>query len=378
MAAIRERKRADGTVAYNVVYIHGGRQTSATFDNPNAAEEFLDTVRLLGADRAMAAFGITPTARAVRKASVGTVSDWVARYIACRSGVAKSTIYDYEAILRNDIKPHLIGAIALELLTRDDVVLWVQGMSHLSGKTVTNKHGLLSAALNAAVRAEVIPANPAVGIRLPRTVKSEMVFLTRGEYALLLLGFTERWRPMIEFMVASGVRFGELSALKPSDVDRGAGTVRISRARKRTYEKGAQYQVGPTKTQRSVRTINVPKAVLDKLDYSGEWLFTNTRGGPVELSGWRTNVWYKSVKRAQALGLKKSPRVHDCRHTCAKWMVDGGVPMPVVQAHLGHENIQTTINMYFHVDRANFESAAQVMERALSGEAASPTPDPLP
>lgn len=381
MASIRSRKRADGTSAYAVLYSYAGQQTSATFDSRHSAEEFKSSVELLGAERAMKAFGITPTVRAVKKTSKITVAQWVTNYIASRSGVAKSTLYDYETILRNDITPHPIGQIPVELLTRGDVVGWVQGMSHLSGKTVINKHGLLSAALNLAVRSEIIPSNPAVGVRLPRTEKAEMVFLTKPEFAQLLKGFTEYWQPMIEFMVLSGARFGEISALKPSDVDRVNGTVRISRARKRTYEKGALYQVGPTKTQRSVRTINVVTGLLDKLNYDGEWLFTNTHGRPVELSSWRTNVWYKSVQRAQDLGLQKKPRVHDMRHTCASWMIARGVPLPVIQQHLGHESIATTVNLYGHLDRTQSAAAAAAIGADLYGtdaEDASPEPDQQP
>jgi integrase len=365
MASIRVRKRADGSTAYNVVYIYDKRQTSVTFDTQPDAEQFLSSVQLLGADRAMKAFGIAPTARAAASMSGVTVAGWVATYIASRTGVAKSTLYDYKAILRNDITPAL-GAIPLEMLGRDDVVGWVQGMSG-SGKTIANKHGLLSAALNAAVRADLIPANPAVGVRMPRSEKPEMVFLTRDEFTALLAGFMERWRPMIEFLVLSGVRFGELSALKPSDVDLAAGTVRISRARKRTYEKGANYQIGPTKTVRSVRTINVTPTVLEKLDHTGEWLFTNTRGGPVKLSSWRTNVWYPSVARAQAAGLKKQPRVHDLRHTCASWMIAKGVSLPVIQRHLGHESISTSVNLYGHLDRSQSASAAALIGDDLYG-----------
>jgi len=382
MASIRTRTRADGSIGYNVVYIHDGRQTSVTFDSEHSATEFLGSVKLLGSDRAMKAFGIAPTIRATKaKPSGATVADWVASYIASRTGVAKSTVYDYEAVLRNDITPHPIGSIPLELLRRDDVVAWVQGMT-TSGKTVVNKHGLLSASLNAAVRAELIPSNPAVGIRLPRSEKAEMVFLTRDEFAQLLAGFTERWRPLVEFMALSGARFGEISALRPADVDRENYTVRIARARKRTYEKGANYEVGPTKTKRSERVINVHRGVLDKLDYDSEWLFTNTRGGPLLLPGWRTNVWYKSVARAQALGLKKAPRVHDMRHTCASWMIQAGVPLPVVQAHLGHESISTTVNLYSHLDRLSHASAAELIGAGLYGPGpdASPTPGrpPMP
>jgi integrase len=375
VASIRIRGRSDGTTAYNVVYVMDGRQTSVTFDSQAAADEFLGSIKLLGADRAMKAFGIAPTVRAIKQKPSGvTVADWVATYITSRSGVAKSTIYDYEAILRNDIRPHTIGGIPLELLARGDVVAWVNAMT-TSGKTIANKHGLLSAALNAAVRAELIPSNPAVGIRLPRSEKPEMVFLTKEEFAQLQAGFTDWWQPLLEFMVLSGCRFGEISALKPSDVDRQACTVRVARARKRTYEKGAMYEVGPTKTQRSERVINVHRSALDRLDYSGEWLFTTKGGKPVLVTSWRTNVWYKSVKRAQDKhGLLKAPRIHDMRHTCASWMIQAGVPLPVVQAHLGHESIATTVNLYAHIDRTSHASAAELIGAGLYGADAADTP----
>jgi integrase len=374
MASIRSRKRSDGTTAHSVLYVHAGQQTSVTFDTEHAATEFRDSINLLGSDRAMAAFGVTPTVRAAARISGLTVADWVAKYIATRSGVAKSTLYDYEMYLRNDIAP-TIGAIPLELLTHADVAGWVQSMKGAAGKTIANKHGLLSAALNAAVRAELIPSNPAAGTRLPRTERPDMVFLTRPEFTCLLAGFTDRWVPLIEFLALSGARFGEVSALKPSDVDREAGTVRIARARKRTYIKGAMYEVGPTKTKRSERTINLTQTVLDKLDYSGEWLFTNTRGGPLQLSGWRTNVWYKSVARAQDLGLKKKPRVHDLRHTCASWMIARGVPLPVIQLHLGHESISTTVNLYGHLDRSQAAAAAELIGADLYAPALDVSPE---
>jgi integrase len=376
MASIRERKRADGTVAYNVVYVHNKQQTSVTFDSEHSANEFLGSIKLLGAARAMAAFGIAPTVRAVKQKPSGvTVADWVATYIAGRSGVAKSTIYDYEAILRNDIRPHTIGGIPLELLVRGDVVGWVNGMT-ASGKTIANKHGLLSASLNAAVAAELIPSNPAAGTRLPRTERPDMTFLTRAEFAQLMAGFTERWQPLLEFMVLSGARFGEISALKPSDVDRQGSTVRIARARKRTYEKGAMYEVGPTKTKRSERVINVTRTVLDKLDYGNEWLFTNTKGGPLLLAGWRANVWYPSVARACEEGLQKRPRIHDMRHTCASWMIAKGIPLPVIQQHLGHESISTTVNLYGHLDRSQAAAAADLIGADLYESATSPPDHP--
>lgn len=367
MASIRTRKRADGTTASAVLYQVDNTQTSATFDTVKGAEDFRDAVNTIGAEKAMLAWGIGQTQRAAKKLSGLTVSGWCEAYIKSRTGIAKSTTYDYESYLRNDITP-TIGAIPLELLGRDDISTWVQQMTG-SGKTIANKHGFVSAALNAAIQAGHIAANPAAGTRLPRTERPEMVFLTHAEFGQLCQGFAERWHPLLEFMVTSGARFGEIAALRPSDIDRERRTASIARAWKRTYEKGGDsYELGVPKTARSVRTINVAASILDTLDYERDWLFTNTRGGPLKVVGWRTNVWYPSVTRARDLGLKKKPRIHDMRHTCASWMIGQGVPLPVIQRHLGHESITTTVDLYGHMDRKDAEAAAVAIAAALRPE----------
>jgi integrase len=88
-----------------------------------------------------------------------------------------------------------------------------------------------------------------------------MAFLTSDEYQLLKTAFTERWHPFLDFLVASGCRFSEATALTPADVDAVNGTVRIAKAWKRT-ETG--YEMGQPKTRRSVRTINVPTSVAGR------------------------------------------------------------------------------------------------------------------
>ncbi len=368
-ASIRTRRRADGSTAYAVLYQIDGTQTSATFDDEQAAQDFRNAIKTLGPQRAMLAWGIAPTTTLAKKISGPTVAEWVDKHIDALSGVARSTLYDYRAYLRNDITPAL-GAIPLALLAPADVAAWVEAMAKAgsSGKTIQNNHGFLASALNTAVAAGHIPANPAAGTRLPRTERPEMIFLTQEEFRQLRTGFTDRWLPLLDFMVASGARFGEIAALRPSDVDRQRGTVHIGRAWKRTYVKGDGYELGAPKTKKSVRTISVAPAILDGMDYSREYLFVNSRGGPLRVAGWRANVWYPSVDRAQKKeeGLKKAPRIHDMRHTCASWMIAAGVPLPVIQRHLGHESIATTVNLYGHLDRKESDAAAAVMAAALA------------
>jgi integrase len=263
-----------------------------------------------------------------------------------------------------------LADIPLTALTRDDVARWIAGMETdgASGKTIANKHGFLAGALNAAVRDGKLKGNPCDGNRLPRWDREEMVFLERDEFRQLLAAVPEYWRPLVEFLVSSGARWSEATALKPAAVDLAAGTVRISKAWK-TGDGG--YTLGVPKTKMSVRTINVPKRVLEQLDLSGEWVFTNSgRGragdtGPVRIHSFNPNVWTPAVKRAKADGLRKKPRVHDLRHTCASWLIQAGRPLPAVQAHLGHESITTTVQVYGHLDRSSGQGNADAIDAML-------------
>lgn len=377
MAWIKERNRAGGKTSVVVLYeLPDGTQTSATFytgnldDDRREAHEFKTAVNTIGAEKAMKAWGINPSKRSISspKSKAPTVAAWLQTYIDTRTGVTKSTLFDYRSYLKNDIEP-VLGKIPIDLLTDEDIAGWVQGLAErkLAGKTIANRHGFLSAALNTAVPKH-IPANPAIGTRIPRTERKEMCFLTHDEFDLLLNCIDERWQPMVRFMVASGCRLGELTALRPADVDRVSRRVWIGRGWKRTYEKGHGYEIGATKTKKADRPVVIDRDVLDALDYSGEWLFANPDGSPVVHVVWRKNVWYPAIQKAQKLGLMKKPRIHDIRHTCASWMIAGGADMYAVQRHLGHESIQTTINNYTHLDARQAEAAADIIGRALRRE----------
>jgi integrase len=147
------------------------------------------------------------------------------------------------------------------------------------------------------------------------------------------------------------------------------GTVDIRRAWR--YVAGEGYQLGPPKTRRSTRTIDVAATTLVKFDLTGDWVFTNSgRGGhgddgPVRTYNFNSNVWVPALVRAKEAGLTKRPRVHDLRHTNASWLIQAGVPLPVIQRHLGHQSIQTTVDRYGHLDRRSSRVVADVVGKAL-------------
>lgn len=378
MASIRKQPRVDGSIAYRVYFRHNGRQTCYTFDDSagpgtgsRMAETFCTAVNQLGAKAAIALHRIE---RAPRAEPTGTVTDWVSEYIEHLTGARPRTIGQYRAYLANDIAP-VIGSIALGDLSDRDVARWIKAMTS-SPKTIANKQRFLSGALKAAVKAGKIGANPAAGAPIPRGVKRGKVFLSRKQYGALLDAVTEPWRPLVGFLVASGCRWSEATMLYPTDVNRDEGSVRIWQSW--NYEPGVGYVPGPTKTLRSERTINVPKVVLDELDYTGEYLFTNPgsgaggpsrkrpgAGGPVRQKNFHRNVWLPACERAK---LNPRPRIHDLRHTYASWMIQAGIPLPVIQQQLGHESIQTTVDVYGHLDRRSAQAAADVMGEMLLPE----------
>ena len=371
MASLRRGTRRDGSTYVQVLYRLNGKQSSTSFEDLASATKFQKLVEKFGPAKALETLGTDPEFSAI------TVGEWIGHHIDHLTGLTKSSLYDYRSYLKNDIDQAL-GDLPLTSLSRDDIARWMQGLSEkgASGKTIANKHGFLSSALNAAVRAGRILSNPAAGQRLPTSQRQEMVCLSQEDFVRLRGNIPEFWLPLVEFLVASGCRWGEATALQPSDVDRVNNTLRITRAWKRTYDRGG-YEIGPPKTKKSVRTINVPQTVLDKLDYSNKWIFLNKAGRPVKGNGFHDRVWRPAVERTWPSVDEEGnritdksvqtlrPRIHDLRHTCASWMVLAGVPLPVVQQHLGHESINTTIQLYAHIDRRSMEAAADAIGRAL-------------
>ncbi|MDX1888864.1 tyrosine-type recombinase/integrase [Mycolicibacterium sp. 050158] len=371
MAWVKARQRKDGSVYFCVYFRELNHttgqtaQTSLSWDNPNDAEHCRSLIDQVGPEKAREILRIVQT-----PGQVQTVRQFLLKHIDHLTGVEQGTLARYRSYVRNDIGPAL-GDIPLTALTRDHVARWIAAMAAdgKSGKTVANKHGFLAGALNVAVRDGHLKSNPCDGNRLPRWDREDMTFLEPTEFQLLLAHVTEYWRPLVEFLVASGARWSEATALKPADVDRVAGTVRIRRA----WKTGAGgYTLGVPKTKKSVRTINVAAATLEHLDYTGEWLFTNSGRGrhgdvnaPVRIHSFNPNVWTPAVARARAAGLTKKPRVHDLRHTCASWLIQSGRPLPAVQQHLGHESIQTTVGVYGHLDRSSGRDNADVIGRML-------------
>ena len=360
MASIRERRRSDGTRSFALLWRdpETGRQTSLTYDDERDARVAKELIEAAGGHAAEAA----RIAEAIKKPGP-TVLEAMTEHIDLLTGVGADTRSHYQQQLKTHIAP-VIGAYPVSGLTYRHVAGWVRTMTAkgMAPKTIANVHGLLSAAMTTAMRLGYRTDNPCVGVELPKSVAThdEMTVLTRDEFGLLLSKVSPHYQPLVLTLLATGLRWGEATALTAGDVDLSArpAAIRVTKAWKRDADR--RWYVGPPKTKRARRTVSLPDDLVDVLlplvaaRAPNQLLFTNTVGSQLSSSRFWTTTWTPALDAAcnprltdgspdpDSPRLTKRPRVHDLRHTHASWMIAAGTDLFVLQRRLGHESITTT------------------------------------
>jgi integrase len=106
------------------------------------------------------------------------------------------------------------------------------------------------------------------------------------------------------------------------------------------------------------------------------YVFPNQVGGHLWHGSFNTRVWQPAIRNAMdaetcaELGLatiKRAPTIHDMRHTHASWLIAQGIPLPYIQARLGHESITTTVNTYGHLVADAHDQMASAIAGTLAG-----------
>lgn len=363
-----------GRTVYRVNFrlVPGGNVTTETFDDYDSAMRFSRLVDQVGGRKAREA----RDAASQPRWNAMTVGDAVDRYIAAaESSATPGTVRTYRQIAETKIKPAL-GSIPLDVLTRTDVESWIgywrrqtitRGKTKgrpMSGKSLKNMHGLLSAALQRQVQDGALDRNVAYGIRIPQdAVHEEMVFLRGAEVQQIIDAADPFYRPLIAFLYFTGMRYGEAVALTPADFDLDAAppTVRVTKAWK---QGDGGYYLGQPKTRMSRRTIELPPAIIPMIrdlvegKSAGDLVFTSKTGLMLKSGTFHSKGWQPAVARAN---LRSRPRVHDLRHSHASELIGAGVPLPVVQRRLGHESVSTTVGVYGHLaSDAGVQAAAAI------------------
>ena len=176
--------------------------------------------------------------------------------------------------------------------------------------------------LEAAIQAGALLRNPAAGIRVPRSRRREMRFLSAVEVERLAEAVVPPYGLLVRFAAYTGLRAGELVALRVGRLDLLRGTVRVVES---ASEVGGRLVFGSTKTY-AERTVRLPRFLRDDLaahlagrprDPDG-FVFTAARGGPLRHNNFYQRIFCPALTRA---GLPAQVRFHDLRHTCAALLI---------------------------------------------------------
>jgi integrase len=311
-----------------------------------------------------------------------TVAEWLDEWldeIKATDGTRPQTLNWYRWLVRDHIVP-TIGHIRLDRLRPGDVrhLLATLVKAETGNVTVRQAHALVRNALGDAERLELVPRNVARAVRPPAATRRRRRALTQAEARRLLDRAAEhRLHAFLVLAVTTGLRRGELLALRWSDIDVKQATVRVERT---LFRLNGRLVFGEPKSDAGTRTVPVPPVTLRALqlhmqrqaeerDKAGRrWteldlVFPSTLGTAMEPTN--VNRWFRDLRDSAGLPWV---RIHDLRHACATFMLAAGADLRTIMETLGHSQISVTADLYAHVLPPAQRAASDAAEAGLFGE----------
>lgn len=345
MAYIRERRLKDGTIRFYARYLgtDGSYHEQGGFSSRRDAEK---AAARLEVDAGRGEWASPAASRA-------TFADYVEKwYWPTTAHLEVSTRAAYRYYLDKHFIPRF-GRLPMRRITPAVVQSWVNdaSASKLSARSVVKYHKLLHRIFARAVIDRVVPFNPCSHNELPKVVVKPKEIITVEQFEAILNGVSERYRMMVLLAIETGLRWGELIALRPVDVSFTTRTVTVRRtvvevARKNSPS-GERCFIKDYPKDDEQRRVQIEKATCGKLREhmvaygvrDTDLLFTSVADTPISRNNFRTKVWLPAV---QAADLGRNVTFHNLRAAHASWLLAGGADIVVVQERLGHRLITTT------------------------------------
>lgn len=269
----------------------------------------------------------------------------------------------------------------------------------LSAKTALNYYGCLSAMLAAAVRMGYLEYNPMDRVQRPRQKKNHKRMLAEEDALQLIRALNDLpqedrcYRIAVLLALLCGLRLGEVSALRYTDLNWQKQTISIGRSLKYTTETGS-FEADP-KTDSAIRTITLPASMIALLKSSWEddycdWLDCSIEAenlgrpsryhnlnlivhGPLGRQMYKDtpSKWFRRF--ADSLGYT-SITFHDLRHAHASILVAHNVDIAAVASRMGHSDATVTLKTYTHPFTAHDQIAANVLDKLMNPDPPAPAP----
>jgi integrase len=338
-----------------------------------------------------------------REPSRETLTDYATRWLTRRdpaltptgregrlgkSRLAPSTHREYRRALELHILPRL-GQRPLANLKPADIDQLIADLEEQGAApgTIRNTIAPLRKLLGDAVRLGLLAQNPAARSDLPPAqefIGQELPpqHTTAIRNALLTLAPTDPLRSsepdffyvyLYDVALGTGLRLGELRALRWQDIDRARRLLRVEQAYSRN-------QLKRPKSEAGIRSIPIFPSVQTALDALAaralergtyappQLIFQTERGTPLHPSNFNRRVWQPTLHAAKLANVEGKPlyRFHDLRHTCISRLVAAGADIKLVQAIAGHSNPLITLKRYSHLLDQRLTAAAEQFDPARS------------
>lgn len=298
---------------------------------------------------------------------------WLNEYMSLTA--RQSTLSGYKSNINNYIKP-ILGNKMLSAVTTDDVQKMYNklkkegrvkpdknGSKALSNSTVRGIHMMLHEALEYAVREHLIISNPTNNTSIPKSNYAPKQILNDDELDRFMKAIEsdELWYDFFYTEITTGLRRGEICALKWCDFDDNSGTLQICRTATKT-------DTGDTKTIAGNREILLPPSTADLLKKRkkksiSEWIFHNPYCPEKYIN---PNTAYAHLKKLLKKAELPSIRFYDLRHTFATHALASGVDAKTLSGILGHTNASFTLDTYTHVTTDMQKNAASIVGNIIN------------
>jgi integrase len=306
--------------------------------------------------------------------------EWAQHWVDTRQ-VRDKTRRDYAAIVKNHLLKRF-GGQAINRIDRIAVTAYVAELTNdpkIAAGTVASIRRVLSMILNEAARSGAIPRNPADGVKAKRGRREEMVLLRREQVTVLanaianpVIGVGNRGHTkqdhypalgfMVRFVSETGLRSGEVAALRVGKVDLERRRVYVdsSATEVSVKENPAGVVYDEPKTY-EVRSVPMPLSIAEQMrehlktrpSDPDAFVFTMVEGDPIRHSIMYNRHWKRALKQSvDPQGNQLVPlntRFHDLRHTYATLLIAAGANPLTVKQRMGHSSITVTMDRYGHL-----------------------------
>lgn len=302
---------------------------------------------------------------AIQQRGVVTIQEAVTGFLAEKENTIKLSSYlRYEQMLRKHILPSL-GRVCVDQLSTKAFTSFLQQKqidSELSQKTLKDIGTLLKGVLKYA-ETTFNCSSPAHGAKLPKYRQNMPEIFSDAEInsiANRVLDVPSILGIAILLTLNSGLRLGELCALRWSDIDFSSGVISVQRTVQRlTVDGVGKLVIQPPKSLSSLRRIPIPAdmlALLKQVRLSNSIDSFLMTGTDAPMAPRTCQYQYKLFLKECGVHYRN---FHILRHTYATRCVERGIDVKSVSEMLGHSDIKTTLNLYHHPSLAHKSQAVQ-------------------